>query len=200
LLRLSGSKDPNAMKDFAAAHPEFVTFGAWAGNAPWTASYAEERYNGLNAFLFTDRSGKTHAVRWSLVPVAQPVAVSPADLAKRGPDFLEEDIAQRVAAAPQRWTLVLVVANPGDPTNDPSKVWPSDRRTITAGTLVVQQVEAERNGPCRDINFDPTVLPSGIQTSDDPFPAARSAAYSVSFNRRTAEAAHYPRTTTGGAP
>jgi catalase len=200
LLRLSGSKDPNAMKDFAAAHPEFATFGAWAKSAPWTASYAEERYNGLNAFLFTDSSGKTHAVRWSLVPAAQPVAVSPADLAKRGPDFLEQDIAQRVAGAPQRWTLVLVVANPGDQTADPSKAWPSDRRTITAGTLVVQQIEAERNGPCRDINFDPTVLPSGIKTSDDPFPAARSAAYSVSFNRRTAEAAHYPRTTTGGAP
>jgi catalase len=94
----------------------------------------------------------------------------------------------------------LTVANPGDPTSDPSKAWPSDRRTVSAGTLVVQQIVAERNGPCRDINFDPTVLPSGIKTSDDPFPAARSAAYSVSFNRRTAEAAHYPRTTTGGAP
>jgi catalase len=200
LLRLSGSKDPNAMKAFAAAHPEFATFGAWAGHAPWTASYAEERYNGLNAFLFTDSSGKAHAVRWSLVPAAQPVAVSPADLAKRGPDFLEQDIAQRVAAAPQRWTLILTVANPGDPTNDPSKAWPSDRRTIIAGTLVVQQIEPERNGPCRDINFDPTVLPSGIKTSDDPFPAARSAAYSVSFNRRTAEESAYPRTAKGGEP
>ena len=97
LLRLSGSKDPNAMKDFAAAHPEFATFGAWAKSAPWTASYAEERYNGLNTFLFTDSSGKAHAVRWSLLPAAQPVAVSPADLAKRGPDFLEQDIAERVA-------------------------------------------------------------------------------------------------------
>src|ERR1700677_2166661 len=98
-------KDPDAMKAYAATHPPFVAFGAWAKSAPWTASYAEERFNGLNSFIFTDSSGKTHAVRWSLVPAAQPVAVSSADLAKRGPDFLEQDIAQRVGSAPQRWTL-----------------------------------------------------------------------------------------------
>jgi catalase len=61
----------------------------------------------------------------------------------------------------------------------------------------VQQIEPERDGPCRDINFDPTVLPSGIKTSDDPFPAARSAAYSRSYNSRTAEESYYPRTATG---
>jgi catalase len=61
----------------------------------------------------------------------------------------------------------------------------------------VKQIEAEADGPCRDINFDPTILPSGITTSDDPFPAARSAAYSRSYNSRTAEAADYPHTASG---
>jgi catalase len=32
-----------------------------------------------------------------------------------------------------------------------------------------------------------------MQTSDDPFPAARSAAYAVSYDRRTSESKHYPR-------
>jgi catalase len=41
-------KDPDAMKAYAATHPPFVAFGAWAKSAPWTASYAEERFNGLN--------------------------------------------------------------------------------------------------------------------------------------------------------
>ena len=36
LLRASGSKEPNALKDFATAHPEFAKFGDWAKNAPWT--------------------------------------------------------------------------------------------------------------------------------------------------------------------
>jgi catalase len=200
LLLASGSKDPNAMKSFVAAHSEFAAFVGWAKSAPWTDSYAEDRFNSLNSFVFVDNTGAEHVVRWSLLPAAQPVSISPDDLAKRGPDFLEQEIAQRVAGAPQRWTMVVTVANPGDPTADPSKAWPQDRRTVEVGTLIVQQIEAERDGPCRDINFDPTVLPTGIRTSDDPFPAARSAAYMKSYDLRTAEARDYPRTETGTKP
>jgi len=197
LLTASGSKDPDAMKKFIGAHPGFLTFVGWAKSAPWTGSYAEEPYNSLNSFLFVDGTGTTHPIRWSLIPAAQPVPVSPDELAKRGPDFLEQEITQRVAAGPQRWTMVVTVANPGDPTADPNKAWPSDRRTVGVGTLTVQQIEPERDGPCLNINFDPTVLPSGITTSDDPFPAARSAAYSRSYNSRTAEASYYPGNATG---
>ena len=200
LLRALGSKDPNAIETFATAHPEFAAFGDWAKNAPWTGSYAEERFNSLNSFVFVDGSGAEHVVRWSLLPTAQPVAVSPDELAKRGPDFLEQEIARRVASAPQRWTMVVTVADSGDPSGDPSKPWPADRRTIEVGTLTAQQVQAEPDGPCRDINFDPTVLPSGMRTSDDPFPAARSAVYAKSYDLRTAEAKDYPRTATGAKP
>ena len=200
LLVASGSKDPNAMKTYIAGHPEFLTFGGWAKSAPWTDSFAEDRFNSLNSFVFVDKAGAAHAVRWSLLPAAQPVSISPDDLAKRGPDYLEQEIAQRVAGAPQRWAMVVTIANPGDPTADPTKAWPQDRRTVEVGTLVVQKIEAERDGPCRDINFDPTVLPTGIRTSDDPFPAARSAAYMKSYDLRTAEAKDYPRTATGAAP
>ena len=193
LLLAAGSKDPNAMKAFAAANPEFAGFGAWAQKGPWTGSYAEERFNGLNAFVFVDNAGAKQAVRWSLLPAAQPVPVSPEDLAKRGPNFLEQEITERVGSAPQRWTMVVTVANPDDPTADPTKAWPEDRRTVEVGTLIVQKIEAEADGPCRDINFDPTVLPTGIRVSDDPFPAARSAAYAKSYDLRTAEAKDYPR-------
>jgi catalase len=194
LLLASASKNPDTMKTFAAAHPEIAAFGAWATSGPWTGSYAEERFNSLNSFVFADSSGAEHTVRWSLLPAAQPVPVSPEDLAKRGPDFLEQEITERVRGGPQRWTMVVSVANPGDPTADPSKAWPEERRAIEVGTLIVQQIEAERDGPCRDINFDPTVLPSGMRTSDDPFPAARSAAYAKSYDLRTAEAKDYPQT------
>ena len=193
LLLAAGSKDPNAMKAFAAANPEIAGFGAWAQKGPWTGSYAEERFNGLNAFVFVDNAGAKQAVRWSLLPAAQPVPVSPEDLAKRGPNFLEQEITERVGSAPQRWTMVVTVANPDDPTADPTKAWPEDRRTVEVGTLIVQKIEAEADGPCRDINFDPTVLPTGIRVSDDPFPAARSAAYAKSYDLRTAEAKDYPR-------
>ena len=96
--------------------------------------------------------------------------------------------------------MVVSVANPGDPSADPTKAWPKERRAIEVGTLIVQQIEAERDGPCRDINFDPTVLPSGMRTSDDPFPAARSSVYAKSYDLRTAEAKDYPRNATDTKP
>jgi catalase len=200
LLKASADKsDPDAMKNFAAAHPEIGAFAAWAGSAPWTASFAQEQYNSLNSFIFTNAAGQDQAVRWSFVPAAQPEAISPDQLKARGDGFLDADITQRVHSAPQRWMLVVTVANPGDPTADPTKAWPEDRRKVEAGTLVVNAIEPEPDGPCRDLNFDPTVLPPGMHVSDDPFPAARSAAYSVSFNRRTAEDKDYPHHPAGGA-
>jgi catalase len=55
------------------------------------------------------------------------------------------------------------------------------------GELVITHVESEAPGNCRDLNFDPLILPAGIEASDDPIPYARSAAYSVSFRRRMGE-------------
>ena len=112
---------------------------------------------------------------------------------KAGPAHPGRAFTGRVAPAPQRWSLILAVAEPGDPTADPSRAWPEGRRTIEAGTLVVERIEPEADGPCRDINFDPTILPDGIRVSDDPFPAARSAAYAKSYDLRTAEAKDYPK-------
>jgi catalase len=203
LQQASHSKDPNAMKTFSTAHPEIAAFGAWAKTAPWTPSYAEEPYNSLNAFILVSNTGAEYAVRWSLHPQAQITAITPDDLAKLGPDHLQQEIQERVAKEPARWKMVVTIANPGDPTADPTKVWPEGRRTVEVGTLLVKQIVAERDGPCRDINFDPTILPRGIKVSDDPFPAARSAAYAVSYDLRTSEAKDYPRhttNTTGASP
>ncbi len=195
-----GEQGPGRDEDLAGAHPEIAAFGAWAKTAPGPAAMRKNRTTASTASSSPMAPGRKKTVRWSLLPAAQRVLISQDDLAKRGPDFLEQEITQRVAAGPLHWTLAVTVANPGDPTADPSKAWPPDRRTVEVGTLTVQRIEAERDGPCRDINFDPTILPSGIGTSDDPFPAARSAAYAVSFNRRTAEASDYPRTATDAKP
>jgi catalase len=196
---LANKSDPGAMKRFATAHPEIGAFGAWAGSAPFTGSYAEDRFNSLNSFVFSDASGHERTVRWSFVPVAQPTAIAAAVLKQWEPNFLAKELSDRVRQQPARWTMAVTVAEAGDPTADPSKAWPGGRHTIDVGTLLVTRIEGEPDGPCREINFDPTVLPSGMRVSDDPFPAARSAAYSVSFNRRTAEEKDYRRAN-GGQP
>ena len=191
---LAAGGNPHNVGAVVARHPEIAHFGAWAKSAPWTASFAEEPYNGLDAFRVTAAGGVTRAVRWSFQPTTPAEPVSQADLARRGPDFLDQDLRTRLAAGPLRWTLVLTVADPSDPTADPSHPWPPGRRTVTAGTLNIEHAEEEADGPCRDINFDPTILPAGIATSDDPFPSARSAVYAKSYDLRTAEEADFPHT------
>ena len=189
LLQASGSKDPGAIGRVAASHPELKAFGAWAATAPWTASFGEERFNGLDAFIATNASGERHPVRWSLLPAAAVQHLTPEALKVMGPDFLDGELRHRLASGPLRWTLVLTQGAPGDQTADPSQAWPADRPTVTAGTITLTASHDTATGPCRDVNFDPTVLPAGLATGDDPFPAARSAVYAVSYNRRTAQEA-----------
>jgi catalase len=190
----TGKPNPAAMKRFAMTHADFVPFGSWAKTAPWTASWADQRYNSLDAFRFINAQGAVHTVRWSMQPTIPQTPVPVAELAKRGPNYLEQDLGQRLAKAPLTWHLIVTLAAPGDPSNDATKAWPEDRKQVDVGTLTVTAMRPEADGPCRDFNYDPTILPAGIQVSDDPLLAARSAAYAKSFDLRTAEAAAYPHT------
>jgi catalase len=185
--------DPQATANFFAAHPQTQGFNNWARTAPWTGSWADQTYNSLDAFRFIDAKGDSHLVRWSMVPTAAVEPVPQAALATQGPDFLAQDLTGRIAQAALNWHLEVTLAAPGDPSNDATVAWPADRPRLDVGTLVVTRSEPEADGPCRDYNYDPTILPAGIAISDDPLLAARSAAYAKSFDVRTAEAADYPR-------
>ena len=147
----------------------------------------EERYNGLNVFRFINAADVSTPVRWSMVPVD---AFKPEDTAQSAnPDknYLFDDFIARIHSAPVQWRLILTVGQPGDPTDDATIPWPEDREHVDAGTLTLDEVESEAPGNCRDINFDPLVLPVGIAPSDDPLLSARSAVYSQSFTRRAGE-------------
>lgn len=180
----TGKPDPAAMPKFFARHPESVPFVQWAKATKPSASYASETYNGLNAFYLISTDGKRQAVRWSAIPVEQ--TTKPPATAQ-GPDVLNQDLIQRLAAGPLRWQLRMTLANPEDPTDDASKPWPAERRTLNAGTVVIESARPQISGECRDINYDPLILPDGIEASDDPLLAARSAAYANAYLHRASE-------------
>ncbi|ARP96125.1 catalase family peroxidase [Bordetella genomosp. 13] len=186
----TGKPDPAKLKAFFGAHPEAGAFLAWVKTARPGASYATETYHSLNAFYLVDGNGKRQAVRWAMVPQQPDAAGNTA--AAGDANVLQEDLVRRIAAGVQRWKLMITLAAPDDPVDDATKTWPADRTVIDAGTLVLSTVEPQDNGPCRDINFDPTVLPEGIRVSGDPLLAARSAAYADSYLRRTSEEAGLP--------
>jgi catalase len=181
----TGKPDPAAMKAFLAAHPETAKALAILRSKPFSSGFANAAYNGLDAFVFVDAAGKTTPVRWSVVPI-DAFAPEPADV-PADKNYLFDALIQRVNQAPAQWHLMLTVGQPGDPTNDATLPWPADRLQIDAGTLSVNRIVGEAEGNCRDINFDPLVLPDGITASDDPLLSARSAAYVDSFTRRAGE-------------
>jgi hypothetical protein len=80
--------------------------------------------------------------------------------------------------------LIVQLPNEGDPTSDPSLVWPDDRRTIAVGTISITSVVADSNAAERALVFFPTTLTDGIELSDDPFPALRTSVYALSFAHR----------------
>ena len=183
----TGKPDPEKMKALLAAHPEIAAFQAWAKTAPRSDSLGSTRFNGVNAFRLTDAKGAERMVRWSMRPRMPVVALTPEQLKAADPDFLMADLDRRLAAGPVIFDMVAQIAAPGDPITDPSKAWPDTRPEATLGTLTLVHAEPQATGPCRDLNFDPLILPDGIAASDDPVLHARSAAYSVSFNRRERE-------------
>jgi catalase len=183
----TGKPDPVKQKAFLAANPESQALQAWMRGHPPASSYANTAYYSVNAFYLVDAHGRRQAVRWSMQPE---LPYTPVTAAEKGqPAWLADDLVHRLEAGPLRWHLRLTLAAPGDPTDDATLSWPDDRKQIDAGTLVIEHASAQDNGACRDVNFDPTILPAGIAPSGDPLLAARSAAYALSYQRRTREVA-----------
>jgi catalase len=182
----TGKPDPAAMQAFLLAHPETAKALDLIKAQPFSSGFANATYNSLNAFLLVDSAGEKHPVRWSMVAVdafAPEPADKPADK-----NYLFDALAARVKQGPVQWHLMLTLGQSGDPTSDSTLPWPADREKVDAGLLSVAALQGEDGGACRDVNFDPLVLPWGIVGSDDPLLSARSGAYSESFTRREGEA------------
>jgi catalase len=183
----TGKPDPANIKVFLARHPETVRAQVIIRSQPVSSGFANAAYNSLNAFDFVNTAGTVTPVRWSMVPVDPYAPEPPGDPGQTDKNYLFNAVIARIERGPVQWHLIVTVGQPGDPTDDATIPWPADRERIDTGSLTIDDVETEAPGNCRDINFDPLVLPSGIAPSDDPLLSPRSAVYSRSFTRRAGE-------------
>jgi catalase len=173
---------PTALERFAASHPAAATAG---GTAKTPSSLARQTYNGVNAFILVDKDGKRQPFRYRIEPVQGEEILSPEDAAKRDPDFLMGEIGPHVAKEPAQFRVLAQLAQAGDPTNDATKPWPDDRKTVDLGTLTVSKVVPDSVEAEKALLFMPNNLTDGIEVSDDPLIDARVQAYAVSFSRRS---------------
>jgi catalase len=185
----TGKPDPAQLQAFAAAHPESVRFRQWLDGFVPSDSYANSRFYSVNAFRFVNAAGTVRHVRWTLQPEAGYAPLDRDHVDGLGLHFLRDELRQRLAQGPLRWQLIVSIAAPGDPVDDPAQAWPAQRPQIHVGTLVITEATPQATGACRDLNFDPLILPTGMAASDDPVLRARSAGYAVSYRRRSAELA-----------
>jgi catalase len=171
---------------FLARHPEALR--VLPGAAPTIKppdSYATIPYYAIHAFKWIDTQGGERYVRYTILPEGPVRRISLREAKQRGRDYLQQDIQERVARGPVRFTLELQIAAPGDPTDDPSRGWPKDRQRVRAGTFEITGPETEREKDGDILVFDPTRVVDGIELSEDPVLRFRERAYGESVARRS---------------
>ena len=78
-----------------------------------------------------------------------------------------EEIKARVAGAPPiRFALYAQVAEQGDRINDPSIAWPDNRKRVLLGRLEIKRLTANTADEDRRLVFNPSNVPTGIETAD----------------------------------
>src|ERR1700735_2074884 len=172
---------PTELDQFFAGHPNAPKA---IGSLPIPDSFAHEEYHGIDAFIFVSKSGQKQAVRYVIAP-AKVVHITPEEAAKQSPDYLFDDLTQRIAQKPLVFRLKAQLAEPGDQTKDASQPWPDDRKLVDLGVLTLTKVVPNSAKAEKKRLFLPTNLTPGIELSDDPLPSVRAAAYGVSFGRRS---------------
>jgi catalase len=193
-----GKEHDTKMRAFMQSHPESAAFQDWIGSHAPSSGFDNSAYYSVSAFRFIDSRGTTHDVRWSLAPET-PYSPLP-DAPSGNPDFLEHGLVKQLQRGPLRWHMMISIAQRGDPIDDATRLWPADRTQIDVGTLVIDTAQSQIDGPCRDISFDPLILPDGIAPSSDPLLAARSAAYAESLGRRASEESRLTGLSPGAHP
>lgn len=171
---------------FLARNPRTLATlpGALPGVRP-IASYATCPYYATHAYRFLDAVDGSRYVRYTWVPEAGDRRLSLREARRRGRDYLQQEIRERIGRTPVRFTLELQVAAPGDDVDDPSSVWPAERQRVAAGTLELTELETGRERDGDVLVFDPTRVSDGIELSNDPVLNFRPKAYSESVERRT---------------
>ena len=182
----TGELDMEKVGGFLAAHPEAVPAVTAAITSPMPESYARLTYHGIHAFRFVAADGSARHARWHFVPDEGEAAISDDDAAGRGPDYLREELADRLAARPAGFHLELELAEPDDPLDDPTAAWPEGHTRVRVARVEVTGLAFDRERDGDVLVFDPTRVPDGVELTPDPILHARSGAYGVSVARRSA--------------
>jgi catalase len=178
LTRFPGSP----LEKYLGTHPAALAFVQTPKPPP--SSFARETYFGLTAVRFISRDGVSRYGRYRILPDAGNEHLDAAAVAARGPNYLFDELEQRVAKEPVKFRVVAQLAEDGDTVNDVTVHWPDSRKLLELGTLSFTAPVLDEAHEQKQIIFDPIPRVDGIDASDDPLLELRAAVYLLSGRRR----------------
>ncbi|MDZ4098337.1 MAG: catalase family peroxidase [Methylophilaceae bacterium] len=178
------SPKPTPVEKMIAETPSLQRFIAIP--KPLPVSFASHSYFGVNAFEFTNAKNEKYHVRYQIVPVNGQELLNADQVAQAGPNYLFEELPQRLKTGEAKFRLLAQVAAKDDVINDPTVVWPDDRKLVELGVLSLQAPVADNAAAEKALAFNPLILVDGIAPTNDPVLLARPGAYAVSVGRKLA--------------
>ena len=178
------SPKPTPIEKMVAATPSLQKFISIP--KPFPVSFATHNYFGINAFEFTNSKGEKNYVRYQILPVNGQDLLSADEVAKATPNYLFEELPQRLRKGEAKFRLLAQIAAKDDVVNDPTVVWPNDRKLIELGVISLEAPVADNAAAEKALAFNPLILLDGIAPSEDPVLLARPGAYAVSVSRKLA--------------
>jgi catalase len=173
---------PKPVEQYLGSHPAALAFVQAPKPSP--ASFAKETYFGVTAMRFINKEGANRYGRYRIVPDAGIEHLDPEVTEDKGPNFLFEELSERIAAGPISFQVFAQLANEGDEVNDATVHWPEDRPLARLGQIVLTAPVENDAAEQKKIIFDPIPRLDGIEPSDDPLLELRAAIYLLSGRRR----------------
>jgi catalase len=173
---------PNAIEQFLGSHPAALTFVQIPKPIP--TSFARESFFAVSAFRFTNAQGVSRYGRYRVLPVAGNEHLDEAGVAAQTPNFLFDEIQERLAKGPVKFRIVVQLAEDGDTVDDATVRWPEDRPQRSFGEISLTEITPDNAREQQQVIFDPIPRVDGIEASADPLFEPRANVYLMSGRRR----------------
>ena len=175
---------PKPIEVFLGGHPTALAFVQTPKPAP--SSLARETYYGVTAMHFSNEEGATRYGRYRILPEAGNDHLDEAAAAAKGPNYLFDELKERIADGEIKFRIAVQLAEAGDEVHNATVHWPEDRQQLEIGTLVLTAPVPDDAREQKHIIFDPIPRVDGIEPSEDPLLELRAAVYLISGRRRRA--------------
>ena len=180
----TGGASPTPIETFLLSHPTALAFVQTLKPPP--TSFAREGYFDPKAMKFISSEGTVRFGRYSIMPDAGIEYLDEATIKTKTPNFLVDELPQRITHGPITFHLHVQLANEGDTVNDVTIQWPEDCTTINLGKFTLNALVADNDRKQKELIFDPIPRVQGIEPSDDPWVDLLAAIYLRSGRHRRA--------------